>query len=247
MPRPQLPNRTSESVRDRLLRVVIAREPVDNPGESDLVNADCFRDSTLAQADFEERDLEGEIPGHMRRSNLYRTTMTLSSPYATGSMEHVEQTGPNDPYGLRAIVDTWRDQLPGRRPSYDDIAFRARDFGAPNGFVGSWLSKIFTGARPYDETLLAAIAEALEHEPEELPHYRLALTRRLLDERANGLEGALEVLTLVEGALREMAGQHLAKAAEHSGNTGPRLRATRNGETTPSAGRGRKPGADRRA
>lgn len=152
-------------------------------------------------------------------------------------MRSVEQSGPNDPYGLRSVVDAWRETSDGKRLSYDDIAFRARDFGAPDGFVGSWLSKVFSGGRPYDIDLLAAIAKALGRQPDELPHYRLALARRLLDERANGLEGAMETLSLVEIALREQGLRHLATAAEQIRTGTTKQRAAQGAPPTPLEGR----------
>lgn len=134
-------------------------------------------------------------------------------------MELVEQTGPNDPYGLRAIVDAWRDEVPGRRPSYDDVAFKARNHGAPEGFVGSWLSKVISGGRPYDENLLAAIALALDHQPEELPHFKLAMSRRLLDERAMGsVAGALENLRYFEDGLELHRDQFLHDQDHQAGD-----------------------------
>lgn len=61
---------------------------------------------------------------------------------------------------------------------------------------------------PSPETI-EALAPALGVQPEEFPEYRLAMARRLLDERAVGLERALETLGLLEALSAPSAAEPL--------------------------------------
>jgi len=51
--------------------------------------------------------------------------------------------------------------------------------------------KVLAGRRTLTPTLVEAVARALDVQPDEFPEYRLAIARRLLDEREVGLDTAV--------------------------------------------------------
>lgn len=85
--------------------------------------------------------------------------------------------------------------------SQDDLAYGARQFGAPATLTGSWISQLRKGTRPLTLEILAGIAGALEVPPETFAEYRLAQARRMLDEREEGLDQAIANLSRVESEL----------------------------------------------
>lgn len=79
--------------------------------------------------------------------------------------------------------------------SQDDLAYEARQHGAPSTLTGSWVSQLKKGKRPLAADVLRGIAGALGVPPETFAEYRLAMARRELDEKEVGLERAVANLT----------------------------------------------------
>lgn len=107
--------------------------------------------------------------------------------------------------------------------SLEDLAYEARRHGAPTRFVGSWLSKVLSGGRPYDAALLAALARALGHEPEELLHYRLAVAVQAIDEATKWSEvesilSSLRNIETVAGITRRMADRFAVSPEDQPGS-----------------------------
>lgn len=82
--------------------------------------------------------------------------------------------------------------------SQEDLAYEARDHGAPSTLTGSWISQLKSGKRPLSLDVLIGIAGALGIEPERFAEYRLAIARQQLDEREVGLAQALQALEAYE-------------------------------------------------
>lgn len=85
----------------------------------------------------------------------------------------------------------------------DDVAFEARQHGAPSTFTGSWISQLRRGSRPLAVDVLQGIAGALGVEPEHFAEYRLARIRQLFDEREIGLKEAIRNLTALESLVAD--------------------------------------------
>ena len=79
---------------------------------------------------------------------------------------------------------------------------------------------------------LEVLSDALGVDPSEFPEYRLAKARELLDERVNGLDGALETLTQITDALR-IAAVRSATEAERRAHTDLLQQASRGEAQTP--------------
>lgn len=75
------------------------------------------------------------------------------------------------------------------------------------------LKKVMRGERPLQLVQLEAVAAVLGVPADEFPEYRLALARRLYDERQVGLEQALANLSRLDEALELAASLAVADAA----------------------------------
>jgi transcriptional regulator with XRE-family HTH domain len=87
--------------------------------------------------------------------------------------------------------------------------------------------QVIAGRRALKPALIEAVARALHVPPEEFPEYRLALARRALDENEVGLDEALELLSRIEGALRERAAGKAGRAAARERDSQRRSQAGR--------------------
>lgn len=107
-----------------------------------------------------------------------------------------------------------------RGMSLEDLAFEARAH-APKGTVSLSLiqKRLAPGstAQPSPE-LLAALAQALDEDPNVFPEYRLARFRQLFDERTVGLDQAWENYGEFIAGLRLLA-THSARELESTAST----------------------------
>ena len=90
--------------------------------------------------------------------------------------------------------------------SQDDLAYEARQHGAPSTLTGSWISQLRRGKRPLAIDILEGIAGALEVDPNVFVEYRLAVARRALDEKEVGLAQAAATLTALGDVVTAMPG-----------------------------------------
>lgn len=120
--------------------------------------------------------------------------------------------------------------------SQENLAFEARAY-VEDGLTTSTVNKLELGHRHPTIRTMEALAKALGVEPDLFAEYRLALVRRLFDEREIGLDAALAHLAALEAQDvlaqldREVARQ--AKAARPSGRAA-------NGRPSRRAGRRRR-------
>jgi transcriptional regulator with XRE-family HTH domain len=87
--------------------------------------------------------------------------------------------------------------------SQDDLAYRAREFGAPSTLTGSWISAMKNGKRPLAADVLAGIAGALNLDPEVFVEYRLTMARELFNPANVGLDEAAANLESLATAVGE--------------------------------------------
>lgn len=205
---PQLMNRPAERLGDAITHGRVGHKAVDDPRHDRLRNAKLIGKPLLGTVALKQRESNGsQSSGHGCRDTLYRTPASLSTSFERSELPRVAIHGPDAASRLKTTIDEWRETAGpgGSKLSYGDLAYEARRHGAPSTFDGSWLSKVLAGIRPYDMPMLAALAQALGREPNELPHYRLAGARLNLDEQAVGLDEALANLERVVTALRQRA------------------------------------------
>jgi transcriptional regulator with XRE-family HTH domain len=204
MVRPQLGNRASQRAGDSHLRLVSrlmkpVNPPVDLLGtRTDLPGQPRLR-TTLANEDLLQR---GIGPGH-HVTDCTSTWCCVSSPYVTDGqlwpaagqryMRHVATT---EPYykrvrRLREAAGLSQPELFRRTPdaAWETVRAIERE------------PKSDRARYPTPKTI-AAVANGLGVDPEEFPEYQLAMARHLLDERAVGLEGALEALAMFQEGQR---------------------------------------------
>jgi transcriptional regulator with XRE-family HTH domain len=117
----------------------------------------------------------------------------------------------------------------GRDLSQEGLAYAMHDQGSKGATAGA-IGQFERGiTRPRPETI-EAIAAALGVEPTEFVEYRLALVRRLFDERQVGLEQALDHLESLGDAADALVARVGAEsgrrtvAASSNGKRGPRAR-----------------------
>jgi|GEM_PF-2202600 len=107
--------------------------------------------------------------------------------------------------------------------SIENLALQAQ-IKEQEGPSVSYLGRLERGERPPTVAAMEAIAAVLDVSPAEFPEYRLAMARRLLDERAVGLGAALEnyeaMVASMEQDLLDLAGPPDVPGAEQADPTG---------------------------
>lgn len=124
---------------------------------------------------------ESNWTGPFEQFNLYCNLCLVSSPLLKSSAREPRMTDRDQrPPTWWETVDSIRDELGWTQ---DDLAFRARRFGARKGLTGSYIGKIKRGERPLTSAFLEAIAAALGIFPNTFVEYRLARLRERFNER----------------------------------------------------------------
>lgn len=147
--------------------------------------------------------------------------------------------------GVTGRITPWHELVDDRRQaaglSQDDLAYRAREFGAPSTLTGSWISAMKKGKRPLAPDVLRGIAGALDFPPEAFVEYRLMLARAQLDPGVVGLDPATANLEALEAAAVGVpdppAGElaQLLRTEPPSEKDQPRSRAPRKRANSPRA------------
>ncbi len=99
------------------------------------------------------------------------------------------------PDKVRRLIQEARDR--GEDVSQERVALAAWDLDG-RGTSASMFKQVMNGRRALTPMLIEGVARALDVPPTEFVEYRLAMTRRALDERQVGLEQALLNLRAIE-------------------------------------------------
>jgi|GEM_PF-4372787 len=135
---------------------------------------------------------------------------------------------------FRTLLLKYREQ---RKMSQDDLAYAAREL-APK-MTGGYIGHLERGEKRPSADTIAALARGLDLPAETFTEYRLALIRRLFDEREIGLDQAEAnlravgdgVQAVLEEMLLELEGriEQLSKAKSRSEQSAPGRKGRRSG------------------
>jgi transcriptional regulator with XRE-family HTH domain len=136
------------------------------------------------------------------------------------------------------LVDELRAQT---RMSQDDLAYSARQHGAPSTLTGSWISQLKLGKRPLAIDILEGMAGALGVDPNIFVEYRLAIARRALDEKEVGLPQAAATLTALGDVVAGVPGPPPGELAQLLQDAAPSSRDRARSGSSASRKSGRRP------
>jgi hypothetical protein len=153
-----------------------------------------------------------DVPSNVHTNKLYPTSCRLSSADNTSILNGSMDGSDPAPEAFPARVQRLAAQRGITVTRLARLAHHEAD--EAKGTSPEMIRKVMAGDRVLTRTVIEAVARTLDVDPDEFPEYRLALARRLFDEREVGLEKALQNLSQLEAELQ--AGGVVAGAAPAS-------------------------------